>query len=393
MPPHCSPWLFRGRWGKRRSSGTSPPSSCSRAVGRSSWVRPPSPSRCGPWSRAGPRRSVAAPIATASWASSFCSSRWSEPNTTRRPTSTVWSRERSTSFRACPRCPCPVWSPSSCSWSRSLPGSESSTLSRPGVLRQRFASTAAAGLFASSPWSHFSPTGRTPHSAVRTGSCGWSGEDHGSSGARSCPDCWRSRPGSSSSSRGGHVTHGDGWRSQPSLCSLRSRPSWSPLPCSHAAPNDDFYPQTPALRYLARHLDGERFAAPGEMLFQSTNSYYELRSVTGHSFAPPAWRDLIVSTSPRTYNYPTQTVLADNLEVATSPVLDQLSARYFVDSADRAPFGRIEPAPPATGTAVLERRARRDRDGRPRPAPRGRPDHRRSRAAPGHRRVPGRDTA
>ncbi|MGZ6967962.1 MAG: DUF7657 domain-containing protein, partial [Acidimicrobiia bacterium] len=128
-------------------------------------------------------------------------------------------------------------------------------------------------------------------------------------------------------------------------------------PLMPRAPNADFYPQTPALRYLARHAGHERFAAPGRMMFPSTNTYYRLRSVTGHSFSPPEWRNLVAASSPGTLSTPTQTLLGGGLGVATSPMLDQLSARFFVDAVEDTPFGHVEPAPSATSTATITRRA------------------------------------
>ena len=128
------------------------------------------------------------------------------------------------------------------------------------------------------------------------------------------------------------------------------------------APSADFYPETPSIRYLAKHLGNERYAAPGargssgDMLFPSTNTFYRLRSVTGHSFSPSSWRDLVVVTSPEAFNPTTQTVLGDGFGVVTSPVLDQLSARFFVATTEGTPFGRLEPAPPATRTVAVTRR-------------------------------------
>jgi hypothetical protein len=119
------------------------------------------------------------------------------------------------------------------------------------------------------------------------------------------------------------------------------------------APRADYYPQAPALRYLARHLGAERFAAAGDLLFQSTNGEYGLRSVSGHSFVPPDWRKLILATSPDAYDYPTQTVLDPGIATATSPVLDQLSAKYFIAAAGAQPFGALEPEIRSTRSVPL----------------------------------------
>lgn len=116
-------------------------------------------------------------------------------------------------------------------------------------------------------------------------------------------------------------------------------------------PDRDFYPTTGAIRYLNDHLGHERIAPGGRMLYFGTNAIYGLRSVGGHSFTPPPWRELI-NAAGRNKNYPTQLRLNDTLAVARSPVLDRLGARYFVN-APNDPFGSYEPAPGAPRELVV----------------------------------------
>ena len=108
--------------------------------------------------------------------------------------------------------------------------------------------------------------------------------------------------------------------------------------------DQDFYPETGAIRYLNAHLGHERIAPAGTMLYFGTNAVYGLRSVGGHSFTPPAWREL-VNAAAHVENFPTQLRLEeDNLAVAQSPVLDRLGARYFVTSPNN-PIGEFERLP------------------------------------------------
>lgn len=100
-----------------------------------------------------------------------------------------------------------------------------------------------------------------------------------------------------------------------------------------------FYPQSGSLQYLAQQLGHQRFAAGGPMGLQSATTYYRLRSVTGHSFMPATWRDLVVSTSPGNLSGLTLSSLGDSESVATSPILDALAARFFVSSPETEPFG------------------------------------------------------
>ena len=93
--------------------------------------------------------------------------------------------------------------------------------------------------------------------------------------------------------------------------------------------------------------------AETELLFASTPAY-GLRSVGGHSYFAPTWSQLLEATG-TTYFQRTQLRLQrDNIDVAASPVLDRLGARYFVASPNlSAPFGTWELGPAVTGTTKI----------------------------------------
>jgi membrane protein YfhO len=114
----------------------------------------------------------------------------------------------------------------------------------------------------------------------------------------------------------------------------------------------DYYPETGSIRYLQAHLGHERIAPSRRVLYFGTNAMYRLRSVGGHSFVLPEWRELFdVFGDPD--NPPTQLrIPARDLDRIASPALDRLAARFYVTS----PFevhGRRDRAPAATTTVAV----------------------------------------
>ncbi|MGZ4794852.1 MAG: DUF7657 domain-containing protein [Acidimicrobiia bacterium] len=106
----------------------------------------------------------------------------------------------------------------------------------------------------------------------------------------------------------------------------------------------DYYPMTPTIRFLQHHLGRDRYASADEMLFPSAGSYYRLRAVNGHSFSPQTWREMVAAAADGVYSLPTLTLLGHGVKAATSPVLDQMAARYFVTAPENPVFGIHEPA-------------------------------------------------
>ena len=97
---------------------------------------------------------------------------------------------------------------------------------------------------------------------------------------------------------------------------------------------DTFYPTTATHEFLAINLDGERVAASDVALYPSTTTYYGIRSVTGHAFAPRTWKEALVTVDPDALRFSeTFTTLRTSPEIARSPMLDRLGARYFVAPA------------------------------------------------------------
>lgn len=107
---------------------------------------------------------------------------------------------------------------------------------------------------------------------------------------------------------------------------------------------EHFYPTTEAHRFLAEELGTDRLAASGLAMYPGTTTFYELRSVTSHTFHKPEWADLLLVADAGAFDlHPTFPFLTPSQEVAESPALDRLGVRYFVTSPEVAPFGVARP--------------------------------------------------
>lgn len=115
----------------------------------------------------------------------------------------------------------------------------------------------------------------------------------------------------------------------------------------------DFYPRTAAHDFLQRAVGSDRIAPAGRTLEPGTTTYYRLRTVTAHSFQDPVWAELLGAIDPSVVRLPTFPMLPPSVNVATSPILDRLAARYFLTSPEDPVLGRVAPAGPATGTMTL----------------------------------------
>jgi hypothetical protein len=119
--------------------------------------------------------------------------------------------------------------------------------------------------------------------------------------------------------------------------------------------HSDFYPQTATHTYLQQHLGEQRYAAEGGTMLQSSNTYYELRAVTAHAFRQPTWYQLVAAIEPSVVQPATQLFLGQDMKSLPSPVLDRLSAQYFVaDPVRPIPGSSVNP-PAATSSVTLSR--------------------------------------
>jgi hypothetical protein len=108
-------------------------------------------------------------------------------------------------------------------------------------------------------------------------------------------------------------------------------------------PNEDrstVYPTTPGIDFLAARAAGERIAFQDLTLYGSATSIYGLRSVTGHAFNSPTWKQAVMTIDPDAFSRSgTFAFLSGTNEQATSPLLDRLGARWFASTPETVPPG------------------------------------------------------
>lgn len=118
---------------------------------------------------------------------------------------------------------------------------------------------------------------------------------------------------------------------------------------------DSFYPMTPTHEYLTEHLGTQRFSPVGGVAFPGTNSFYRLRSLGGHSFHTPEWKDLMRELDPEAFLSPTYSVIpaATINDTARSPMLDRLAVEYLVMDPGAQGLGEQEAGEPGTHAVDL----------------------------------------
>lgn len=116
-------------------------------------------------------------------------------------------------------------------------------------------------------------------------------------------------------------------------------------------PRDEFYPVTPAHRYVLAHQGQDRVLLQQRVMEPGSTSFYGIRTVAAHQFFEPPWRELIVEADPLAFVAGRNTFPffgaseATNRDVAISPIMDRLAATYYVTNPGRAALGR-QPATP-----------------------------------------------
>jgi hypothetical protein len=131
------------------------------------------------------------------------------------------------------------------------------------------------------------------------------------------------------------------------------------------SPTADFYPENPVIETAQAQSDDNRIATVGTFL-GSTASAYGIRTITGHTFQPDVWSDLLKGIDPKAYQGTGRTITNPALSLSlsdgslVSPLLDRLSADTVVASAGtaipgpgRLPDGTPAPTPPTPGPATL----------------------------------------
>jgi len=106
------------------------------------------------------------------------------------------------------------------------------------------------------------------------------------------------------------------------------------------SPVDTFYPVTDTHSYLAANLGEDRYASTSTGMVFGTNSAYGLRAVNGHNFINKNFGALIDAIPDGQIQYETYIDFPENQGTATSPILDQLGAKYWVAALSDPVLGK-----------------------------------------------------
>ncbi len=112
-----------------------------------------------------------------------------------------------------------------------------------------------------------------------------------------------------------------------------------------------FYPATDVQRYLAAHLDHERFAGSAQAMPMGGDVPLHLRGLQGHAFMNARLAALLRAMPENPVPLATHILFPTSAAVATSPVLDRLAGRYFITSPRGPVFGA--PHPPSASAAAI----------------------------------------
>lgn len=119
---------------------------------------------------------------------------------------------------------------------------------------------------------------------------------------------------------------------------------------------DDFYPQTAATTAAQEATGSDRAVVIGSFP-GSTAGAYGIRTVTGHTFQAPTWRDMLLAVDPKAYTPPGRTPTYPVLGVSltngslANPILDRLSVGSVLTAPDQpipGPVVLLDGAPSET---------------------------------------------
>ena len=96
------------------------------------------------------------------------------------------------------------------------------------------------------------------------------------------------------------------------------------------------YPMTPAHEFLMTEAVGDRVATHDLAFYAGTTTHYGIRTVTGHVFHQPTWRDLLVAIDPEALDRSYTFSFLEFLDVnrLRSAVLDRMAVRWLVTQVD-----------------------------------------------------------
>lgn len=120
------------------------------------------------------------------------------------------------------------------------------------------------------------------------------------------------------------------------------------------SPQNTFYPVTDTQSYLSTNLGEQRYASTATGMVFGTNSAYQLRAVNGHNFIEQSFAAMIDAIPDGQISYETYIDFPQNQSTATSPILDQLGAKYWVTALSDPVLGPVTAAKTDGSTYVLE---------------------------------------
>lgn len=100
------------------------------------------------------------------------------------------------------------------------------------------------------------------------------------------------------------------------------------------------YPQTSTDTFLRENLGDERMVGVSSAYWGGAGQVSDIRSLSGHIFVPPEWRDLLLQADPNMFITPTYHTLS-NLDSLTSPVLDRFAVSHAVLDTNILPPGPL----------------------------------------------------
>ena len=106
------------------------------------------------------------------------------------------------------------------------------------------------------------------------------------------------------------------------------------------SPVNTFYPVTDTHSYLAANLGDNRYASTSTGMVFGTNSAYPLRAVNGHNFINKSFAEMIDAIPNGQIQYETYIDFPQGQDTATSPILDQLGAKYWVTALSDPVLGK-----------------------------------------------------
>lgn len=120
------------------------------------------------------------------------------------------------------------------------------------------------------------------------------------------------------------------------------------------SPVSTFYPVTDTHNYLGGNLGENRYASTSTGMVFGTNSAYPLRAVNGHNFINKNFGAMIDAIPGGQIQYETYVDFPQGQATATSPILDQLAAKYWVTSLADPVLGKQVSAKTDGGTYQLK---------------------------------------